>query len=1103
MNGFPRLIGLAMMAVLFLAAGSAQAQATVKKGFPDFTSLPVAPSPYVTATCQFQNVDDAPEGSPLPRSMKLSVNYSGKGFEHSGVTCLDGAIPGNCRKISLWAKGSRPGIAWMLKFKDGKGQETVNGKKLEFEIKAGNGKWTKNEFAIPAGWEQPITLTSILSHNWSDQKTAAAATLEIHALEIETDTAAVEDKARLVSVSCGSGIEANVFAEGMPIAFDLAINSWLGRENQGSIAFQVMDAAGATVATGGRGFAVTDSFQYGIKPEVAKFGAYVLAVTVEGKDFKPYSRRFRFALVPRPHQYTEAEKLASPYGLNMHGGKTEVVYSAFAKLGFTWIRDYAYTFSWMNRAKGEDGKYGGWPWYPKMDRQVRDSGLMLLPCLMGMMSDGVKAGRMEMEQKRKLELLQILMAFPQYAAWEADNEYDYALGKAEAARDWSAYGAYLKTFGETVKFINPKTWAVEQGNAGFHPERTRKLIERGVFDKIDVINGHFYCGTTPPELNRIDFNANQGLPVQERSLYDALRAYKQAASCDGRPRQAWITEFGWDTLAGHIVSETEQAAYLQRGYMLGFLAGIDKMFWFNADDTKEKPANFFDGCGIFDPHMEPKPVAAAMAALAHFLRQPQALGTFSLGDNSRGYVFSDQGRLVAAVFKIDARKSDIALELGEGELFDCYGNPLKSRRLQLGVAPVWMTGIREDGPICKQTAFDLQSNEFNRLVAGDAHTIELRVRNRRQTPIAAAYELLLPPGWTAASTKGDIAAAPGATVVIPIQLRADPNEHASLQRASVIISEPGIRKQLDIDFAMILPGTVKVEPLTGDPGKTRTTATITNQSSSPRTLTVKTRVPAGWTIAPAQIDLKDLQPNESRTVGFDVLWSGRWNPDDRAEISVCLPDGRKIAGGGIIPPALSIPPVKNLVFDGKLDDWPAAAKLPDWLLGGPNGAADIYAGYSDEGLYLAFDVKESKLAATDPRSFWSQDSAEIFVDTAGDKRERKEYQPTDHQFWVCPQFQASRAYLGRWKRNHEIKETEYDIPGIKSGCRKTDRGYVMEVLIPAAGIIGFKAEKGRKIGLDIILNIKRAAGNCEVYWPREKADNVPACPRIWGTAELK
>src|SRR6185437_14007968 len=133
--------------------------------------------------------------------------------------------------------------------------------------------------------------------------------------------------------------------------------------------------------------------------------------------------------------------------------------------------------------------------------------------------------------------------------------------------------------------------------------------------------------------------------------------------------------------------------------------------------------------------------------------------------------------------------------------------------------------------------------------------------------------------------------------------------------------------------------------------------------------------------------------------------------------------------------------------------------------------AQIYLGWSAEGLSVAADVHDSKGMATDPRSFWIGDVLELFVDTK-DNKARRAFGPGDHQIWLVPQLDKHRVYVGQWKRGSEIPETQYDIPGIRSGAEHTADGYRMECLSPAALIQGFKAAAGSRIGLNVNLSVK-------------------------------
>src|SRR5574344_86265 len=164
-----------------------------------------------------------------------------------------------------------------------------------------------------------------------------------------------------------------------------------------------------------------------------------------------------------------------------------------------------------------------------------------------------------------------MASFPTLPAFEIDNEIDGRLDP------WGPqYAAYHKAFGKIVKAVAPDRWAVESGVAGIYPDATRKHVKNGDFADIDVCNGHRYCGIDAPEVSKSNANTGQG-EAKKTFLRDVYREWKRAATADGKDRQLWITEWGWDTRAGQIVSEWEQAAYLQRGYMLGLGNGVDKM----------------------------------------------------------------------------------------------------------------------------------------------------------------------------------------------------------------------------------------------------------------------------------------------------------------------------------------------------------------------------------------------------------------------------------------------------------------------------------------------------------------------------------------------
>lgn len=1092
---------------LFLVGTLVSAAEPVARNLADSATSSWAASAWNSASGTIGWADDRPTDADAAgdKSLEIKVRYSGKGFEFFSADLASAGIPGRCRRISVWVKALKPDYSWALKFKDADGKEEIGGAKLDWGLKAEVDRWTRLEFTLPEKWKQPLRLTGIAAHNWEHKQQAAEATLRVYDLRVETDVSAVTDRRSLLKVDVATGHPRNLFLDGELVRYRVVCDSWLGGRLQGQLKYRVTDTAGTEIVAEQREVTLEGARAEIIELKPAKYGVYRLAAELTFAEAGQFQKTSRCAYLPRPHEYTPTEKLASPYGLNIHGGQPGVDYQAIAKTGFVWIRDYAYNRQWMGRARGEDGRYGGWPWYPKLDQQIRESGLMLLPCMGESLAPYVTAGKLQPDNQWKRDLLHVLLTFPQYPAWELDNEYDYRHARAEIGRDWSSYHAYHQLFGRCVKFLDERTLAVEQGTAGLHPEWVRRSIKSGAFDQIDVVNGHFYCGTQPPE--RCTENVNVGQEdMPPTSLFDNLRELAEAADCDGHHRQAWVTEFGWDTLAGHVVSEERQAAYLQRGYALGLQAGIDKLFWYWERDTKEQPKQFFDGCGLFDPLDEPKPAAAALAALAHLLKQPEPVGTCEMGPGTLGYVFRDRKRLVACAFRVDPDAAPSELELpASGDLFDMYGNALPGRRVRLGLAPVWIVGLPETAPAFRQTAYELKSRSLVRAVAGDACMIEIRIRNRRQTAIQAQVGLKGPDRWTFDPPASDIAVPVGDTQVFPITVRIDAREPAGTQQVDVKLVEGQVERTLTTRLMIVPAAELTALPLSGGPGDSKLVTRLRNNASQARSFVLRPELPRGWKAEPPLATLTDVPGHETRQAEFQIQWNDRWGPTESARVIAATASDEIVAQAGLIPGAIRVPQVHDIGCDGDLSDWPATARLPHWATGlrGEDPGAEVYLGYAPEGLYVAVKVDRARADVTDPRSFWSQDCLELFLDTRNDKAVRSAYQPTDHQFWLCPLIGEKRAYLGRWKRNEEIRATEYDVPDIQSACRRMGTGYVMETLLPASRLLGFAAERGRKLGLNLNLTTQSRDGSSEVFWPFSKTDEAPTQPQRWGLAELE
>lgn len=1067
----------------------------------------------------------ATELGPVSKSaLDVEARFSGTGFELficSPKQTL--VIPGRTKKVSLWVR-NRSKFGWVLNFKDGWGRTEANGRKLEWQIApGGEGAWKKVTFDVPGDWVQPLTINGVSTHNWDFKNEKTSARLSIDQLEVETDIADVDPKTGILkgwqapapaagqaalkapvtplrNVTLNGTDIHNVFAGEKP-QFLLAARNWTPGAATGTLTWKVSDNTGTVVQNGSQPVTVKDSFSLDLPLNTLKYGLYRLDSTVDWADGQKFTTSQPYAVIPVPKELTEAEKDASPYGLNVHSFRAPMV-STFRKAGIIWYRDYAFSLQSVLQARGDDNRYAGWPYYPKIIRGYQENGVRLLPVFQKAIASPVPGGKPGPNATWTRDMAGIMTAFPGLTALELDNEYDLHGGnsKMEDAIAWKNYGLFHKKFADIAGVINDgQTIMVENGRAGIWPERLRRMVLSGDFDHINVVNSHHYTGTDSPERNVENHNMGFAGDESVLSFYDQLRAAKRAASADGKKRQHWLTEFGWDTKAGPKVTDAQQAAYLARAYMLLVAAGTDKGFWF-FDLDAPNPTTFFDGCGIVDENLLPKRSYAAFAGLTQILPVPEYVGTINAGENTWGYLFRNKGTLVATLWTLDDKKGP-TVDFGSAKVYDVFANPLEKSSVALSMDPVYAVGVPEDSVWVKQAAYYVESPTMMTATAGDTLTIQLKVTNTRKTPINGKVRLQVPTGWNDVSGETTISVQPGQSTTYPLKYHISNEEPLGEKTLRIAISEGEPLHNIPIRAQIGRPIYMTVQSLSGNPGESDVKIRISNRSAQPLNGKLNFTLPSSWSTPTPVISVDDLKSMEVRDVHAKVTWSPQWKEGEVASVKYESADGRTVLQP-LIPSRLTIYSAPNLVMDGNLKDWPAKNLIPVWTLGSTLGQpnASIYMAWSDKGLHIALDVHDSKADVPDPRNFWVGDVLEVFVDTRAKKTPRR-YEVGDHQFWLAPQIDQKRVYVGQWKRNNEIAETRYDIPGIQSATVKTKDGYIMECLIPAAQIQGYKPAAGGQLGLSLNLTLKGIKLDREVFWPIPKGEGAEQ-PAAWGTVML-
>jgi hypothetical protein len=1052
--------------------------------------------------------------------LALSVPFAGKGFQFCGLDpAAPLAVPGRALRYELELQGSAD-YPVALSFTDGWGRTKAAGKDLKHEFKP-SGAWQTVAFTVPGDWVQPVRLSGISTHNWNRQEAAATVELRLRRLAVTTDTAGADpasglppgwkpspDKpearppaAPLFSARLAGEAQANVFAGCAP-SFTVSVRSWLPGRLEGSLAWRATTLEGAALGEGRIPLAVEDLAVLRVQPPAPRFGVHRLATTLEVAGRPPVPAAARYAALPAPVVLTPAEHAASPYGLCVHGGRTPLP-DAFSRAGIRWYRDYAFNWEWMKRSEGADRSFTGWPNHRAIADGYLSRGLGLLPVLVDAIprpaKDAKPGSAPAPDAAWSARLAAILGAFPTITHWELDNEYDLKHAAWEQQDGWAHYRRWHRHFAEALRVLGGgKLVAVENGRAGIFPELVRQAVAAGDFNDLGVVNVHYYCGADAPEASvenrNTGFAGGFAAAAAPAQFTDRLRDTVAAARGDGRRRPVWLTEFGWDDLAGPRVDTAVKIACLPRGFIAALGAGADKAFWFfDLSVEPAKAANFFDGCGLIGHELDPEPALATFAGLTQVLPAPRWLGPIEGPGSLAGALFANRGELVAALWSADGRPATVTVAARAAR--DACANPLPADRpLALGMAPVYVLGLDAGSPLARQAAYDLASHRFEQVAAGDRCTVRLVARNRGTQPLRSQVRPTLPAGWGCEPATVALTAAPGGEAEAVFTLSVPADAPAGEAAATLAISEadaPVAERRLRIQ--VVAPLLVEPPRLAGSTLRAR----VVNRSSVPRSASLALELPAGWSGPAEAIAIAELAPGATRTIEAPVTWRAA-TPAERPAALLRLP-GRADQRLPVLPAQRVLPHAGAITVDAKLEDWPAGALLDAGALGCTSGPAEavIGAAWHADGLYLAVRTADGGRQTGSPKTFWMADALEVFVAADG-RADKRSWRAEDHQFWIVPQFDSGRAYVGRWGHGEATGPTAYDLPAVPSAVRRDGDGYVMELLLPRQLLRGWAPTPGKAISAALTLAVHGRQGAREVYWPVAKEDGIAWQAGLWG-----
>ena len=198
--------------------------------------------------------------------------------------------------------------------------------------------------------------------------------------------------------------------------------------------------------------------------------------------------------------------------------------------------------------------------------------------------------------------------------------------------------------------------------------------------------------------------------------------------------------------------------------------------------------------------------------------------------------------------------------------------------------------------------------------------------------------------------------------------------------------------------------------------------------------------------------------------------------------------------------------------NGNLSDWSEMHRLPGvrttQTVGydrNPAPQPNVYLGWRDEGLYLAFEVFDEGIQSTpgDGR-WWTRDHVEFWVSTRPTSKDQQVYDANCHQFFFVPNERPSEGVLGvvgQWHRPGDaIKENMIPHPDVIQQARILPDRYVTEMFVPARVMHGWDPQASPEIAFNLhVRNFEVAA---DYFWSAPKELYTQVRPNTWGTLVL-
>jgi hypothetical protein len=206
-------------------------------------------------------------------------------------------------------------------------------------------------------------------------------------------------------------------------------------------------------------------------------------------------------------------------------------------------------------------------------------------------------------------------------------------------------------------------------------------------------------------------------------------------------------------------------------------------------------------------------------------------------------------------------------------------------------------------------------------------------------------------------------------------------------------------------------------------------------------------------------------------------------------------------------PFLNQPPI----LDGDLSHWPASAKIIDLRREQTVGIdrykvekPEVYMGWTDAGLYLAFQVFDDHLTTAPANGWWwTRDHVEFWISTKPVTSDQENYDVNCSQFFFVPdKYGDTVGIVGQWHRDGDaLKDNLIPHPEIKQAARLIPGGYTAEMFIPASALRGFDPVHHKNLSFN--LHVRDFDTAADFFWSAPKAVQTQLRPCTWGSLYLE